>query len=275
MPPRRSTRKGAAASRPKQPEHEVKASPLPSPPPSPSEEEELLDAAMLDDEEMALAGTEAERAAAEGEQAKQIPAKGYVPGYNALKTFNGQVYSGMAIGGSHKWNYDQGVWTETKTEPDLWRVDFQTNKRRARNAPKNSGAPVGTEYHWLIVAHQHVKKLDANTYSTHLEGSKYKLAHKSVASNSWSIPTVKKQRERELDLLEDAKRRIQGLPPVMTDEKVKSETLEKGQRKLDTLFGKASKVKRDREDEKPASPSKRLKAETQTSVLPCSPTLSD
>lgn len=81
----------------------------------------------------------------------------YVPGsggYNALKSFNGQVYSGMAVGGSHTWNYDQGVWKETKAEPDLWKIDFETKKRRSKNAPENSGAAVGTEYHWLIVAHQ-------------------------------------------------------------------------------------------------------------------------
>lgn len=81
----------------------------------------------------------------------------YVPGsggYNALKSFNGQVYSGMAVGGSHTWNYDQGVWKETKTEPDLWKIDFETTKRRNKNAPQGSGAAVGTEYHWLIVAHQ-------------------------------------------------------------------------------------------------------------------------
>ena len=75
-------------------------------------------------------------------------------GYNALKSFKGQVYSGMAVGGSHTWNYDQGVWKETKEEPDLWKIDYATTKRRARRAPKGSGAPVGTEYHWLIVAHQ-------------------------------------------------------------------------------------------------------------------------
>lgn len=78
----------------------------------------------------------------------------YAGGYNALKSFNGQIYSGMAIGGSHTWNYDQGVWKETKEEPDLWKIDFKTTKRRARNAPKGSGAPVGTVYHWFIVAHQ-------------------------------------------------------------------------------------------------------------------------
>ena len=142
-------------------------------------------------------------------------------GYDALKSFNGQVYKGMAIGGSHTWNYDPGIWKETKVEPDLWKIDFDTKKRRAKNAPKGSGAPVGTEYHWIIVAHQHVKKIDANTYETRLVGSKYKLAHKNASSNSWSVNTVKAQREREVELLEDAKRRIQGLPPVLAVEKVR------------------------------------------------------
>lgn len=75
-------------------------------------------------------------------------------GYNVLKSFNGQFYSGMAVGGSHTWNYDQGVWKETKEEPDLWKINYETKKRRAKTAPAGSGAPVGAEYHWLIVAHQ-------------------------------------------------------------------------------------------------------------------------
>ncbi|KAL4894988.1 hypothetical protein BDV59DRAFT_174248 [Aspergillus ambiguus] len=157
-------------------------------------------------------------------------------GYNSLKSYKGQVYSGMAVGGSHTWNYDQGVWQETKEEPDLWRINYQTNKRRAKKAPQGSGAPVGTEYHWLIVGHQLVKKVDANTYETKLTGSKYKLAYKSASSNSWSIPTVKKQRDREVELLEDAKQRVQGLPAVLASEKVKVEKREKGQQRLDRMF---------------------------------------
>ncbi|EED12818.1 conserved hypothetical protein [Talaromyces stipitatus ATCC 10500] len=160
-------------------------------------------------------------------------------GYNALKTFRGQVYSGMAIGGSHKWNYDQGVWKETKVEPDRWEIDYNATKRRARKAPKGSGVPVGTEYHWFIIAHQYVVKQDDNTYETHLVGSKYKLAHKSISATAWSVPTVKAQRERETDILEDAKRRVQGLPPVLAAEKAKvGARQEKGQQTLDTLFGK-------------------------------------
>lgn len=78
----------------------------------------------------------------------------FTGGYNALKSHKGQIYSGMAVGGSHTWTYDEGTWTETKEEPDLWRIDYRTDKRRKKRAPKGSGAPVGTEYHWLIVGHQ-------------------------------------------------------------------------------------------------------------------------
>jgi len=71
-----------------------------------------------------------------------------------------------------------------------------------------------------------------------------------AASNSWSVPTVKAQREREVELLEDAKRRVSGLPPVLAGEKVKVEKKERGQQKLDALFGMAGGgVKRKREEQ--------------------------
>lgn len=105
-----------------------------------------VDTALLDEEENPLEVGEADEVV--------TPSKKTYAGYNALKSHEGQLYSGMAIGGSHTWNYEPGVWKETKEEPDLWRIDYRTNKRRARNAPKGSGAPVGTEYHWLIVGHQ-------------------------------------------------------------------------------------------------------------------------
>lgn len=112
--------------------------------------DESVDTALLDEEENPVEVGEADTVSGRSKKAYAVGAAGY----NALKTHQGQLYSGMAIGGSHTWNYDPGVWKETKEEPDLWRVDYRTNKRRARNAPKGSGAPVGTEYHWLIVGHQ-------------------------------------------------------------------------------------------------------------------------
>ncbi|KAM0258116.1 hypothetical protein ACHAQJ_004021 [Trichoderma viride] len=207
--------------------------------PTPSDEDNAaidpMDPILLDEEVM----SEAEQSPANKKAASQAYAIGG-GGYNSLKSFNGQYYSGMAVGGSHTWNYDGGVWHEVKEEPDLWKMDYKTNKRRAKKAPERSGAPVGTEYHWLIVAHQHVRKIDANTYETNLEGSKYKLAHKGATSNSWSIPTIKGQREREVELLEDAKRRVQGLPPVLGSEKVKVKVVEKGQQKLEDMLSKSS-----------------------------------
>jgi len=47
-------------------------------------------------------------------------------------------------------------------------------------------APVGTEYNWYILAHQNVRKLDANNYSTSMTGLKYKLAHKRAEIGKWS-----------------------------------------------------------------------------------------
>src|SRR5215203_7019667 len=98
--------------------------------------------------------------------------------YNEYKNFEGQQYTGMKVGRSHKWYYDKGEWKETKITPDLWEISYAVTKRRAGKAPEGSGVPVGTEYHWYILAHQNVRKLNANDYTTTLTGLKYKLAHK-------------------------------------------------------------------------------------------------
>ena len=107
--------------------------------------------------------------------------------YNAFKEFHGQKYTGMKIGRSHKWNYDKGVWKETKVTPDLWEFHFSVTKRRAGHAPEGSGAPVGTDYHWYILADQNVEKLDANSYSTDMKGLKFKIAHKRANNDKWSL----------------------------------------------------------------------------------------
>src|SRR5215831_5240327 len=93
----------------------------------------------------------------------------------------------MKVGRSHKWYYEQGVWKEKKVMPDKWEFTYAVNKRRAGNAPEGSGVPVGTEYHWYILADQNVKKLDANNYSTSMIGVKYKLAHKRSTNEKWSV----------------------------------------------------------------------------------------
>ena len=81
---------------------------------------------------------------------------------------------------------NKGEWKEKKVTPDKWQFTFNVTKRRAGHAPEGSGVPVGTEYHWYILANQIVKKLDANKYTTSMLGLKYKLAHKRADSDRWS-----------------------------------------------------------------------------------------
>jgi hypothetical protein len=120
--------------------------------------------------------------------------------YNEFKEHEGQRYSGMKIGRSHKWYYDQGEWKEKKITPDLWQIGYAVTKRRAGRAPEGSGVPVGTEYHWYILAHQNTAKQTANDYTTTLSGLKFKIAHKRAGSEKWSA-TPRTQRKRMITFL--------------------------------------------------------------------------
>jgi hypothetical protein len=118
--------------------------------------------------------------------------------YGDLKEFGGKVYSGMAIGGEHSWLYPNGLWQERKVAPDRWTFAFSSLKRRARSAPEGSGAPVGTGYHWFILAHQKVRKLDKDSYETSMEGIKFKIAHKRPHWRDWSTEYPDQEPEREI-----------------------------------------------------------------------------
>lgn len=120
--------------------------------------------------------------------------------YNDFKEHEGQRYTGMKIGRSHKWYYDQGEWKERKITPDLWQIGYAVTKRRAGRAPEGSGVPVGTEYHWYVLAHQNTTKQSANDYTTSLTGLKFKIAHKRAGSEKWSA-TPRTQRKRMIVFL--------------------------------------------------------------------------
>lgn len=122
--------------------------------------------------------------------------------YNEFKEFEGKQYTGMAIGRSHKWHYDKGTWKETKITPDLWQISYAVTKRRAGKAPEGSGVPVGTAYHWYILAHQNVTKLNANDYTTSMTGLKFKLSHKRAEKGKWSS-TTKTQRKHLVNFLKE------------------------------------------------------------------------
>jgi hypothetical protein len=114
--------------------------------------------------------------------------------YDEAKQFDGKRYTGMKVGRSHRWKYDAGDWRERKVTPDDWTFTYEVKKRRAGRAPEGSGAPVGTGYHWYVLADQFVEKLDANTYSTAMSGLKVKLAHKRAGSDKWSASDAAQRR---------------------------------------------------------------------------------
>lgn len=130
--------------------------------------------------------------------------------YDDLKLHEGRAYTGMRVGGSHEWEYDGGRWRETKLGPDQWSFGYATPKRRRHAAPPGSGAPEGTMFHWLLVAHQRVRKVDANTYETFMEGSKWKLGHRRPSWRRWSseYPGRPSARDRMIEILEDTLARL-------------------------------------------------------------------
>ncbi|MBO9727089.1 MAG: hypothetical protein J7623_00475 [Chitinophaga sp.] len=131
--------------------------------------------------------------------------------YNEFKEFEGKHYTGMKVGRSHKWNYDPGVWRETKITPDLWELFYAVTKRRAGHAPEGSGVPVGTGYHWYILAHQNVFKLNEDDYSTTMSGLKFKLAHKRAGKNKWSA-TAGTQRKHLIGFLQQMITQLKSAP---------------------------------------------------------------
>lgn len=122
--------------------------------------------------------------------------------YDEFKQHEGRRYTGMKVGRSHKWYYDKGEWKEKKITPDLWEFSYAVTKRRAGRAPEGSGVPVDTAYHWYILAHQNVCKLNANDYTTSMTGLKFKIAHRRADSGKWSA-TQKTQRKRMIRFLQD------------------------------------------------------------------------
>lgn len=110
--------------------------------------------------------------------------------YDRAKNFNGQRYTGMAVGRTHNWHYDRGSWKEKKMTPEQWEFTYSVTKRRVGHAPEGSGVPVGTGYHWFILAHQFVEKLNADDYSTQMVGLKLKLAHKRADKSQWNASTT-------------------------------------------------------------------------------------
>ena len=125
--------------------------------------------------------------------------------YDELKTYGNKIYTGMKVGRSHFWNYNNGKWNETKLAPDRWTFNFNSLKTRAYAAPANSGATVQTKYHWYIIADQMATKIDSNSYMTSMNGVKFKVGHKRPhwRTFSYNYPEQESYKERIIKILEN------------------------------------------------------------------------
>ncbi|MFX1357996.1 MAG: hypothetical protein ACFFA8_12030 [Promethearchaeota archaeon] len=124
--------------------------------------------------------------------------------YDNLKSYKNTIYSGMKVGGTHHWNYNNGKWFETKEAPDRWKISFQSVKTRINPAPQNTGAHIGTKFHWYIIADQIATKIDNDSYMTLMNGVKFKVGHKRPhwKTFSYNYPEQISYRERIIEILE-------------------------------------------------------------------------
>jgi hypothetical protein len=147
--------------------------------------------------------------------------------YNRAKEFQGRQYTGMAVGRTHHWYYDKADWKEKKITPDKWEFAYSTMKRRAGRAPEGSGVPVGTGYHWFILAHQYVEKQNANDYTTQMAGLKFKLSHKRAAKHNWSA-SANAQKKNLVQILKsliaELEREPEQVAPILLDFHYKDKT---------------------------------------------------
>ncbi|MFW9987674.1 MAG: hypothetical protein ACFFC3_03380 [Candidatus Odinarchaeota archaeon] len=125
--------------------------------------------------------------------------------YDSLKTYKNKKYSGMRVGGSHYWNYNNGKWHETKEAPDKWSFKFNSIKTRVNPAPTNSGAKINTKFHWYIIADQIATKIDNNSYMTSMNGIKFKIGHKRPywKTFSYMYPEQVPYKQRIIKILEE------------------------------------------------------------------------
>lgn len=131
--------------------------------------------------------------------------------FDDTKEFNGKKYTGMSVGGEHHWQYPDGVWDERKISPDAWSFKFTSLKQRVKAAPVGSGVPLGTGYHWYIVADQKVEKIDADTYTTVMQGAKFKIGHKRPywRGFSYSYPGQMSYRQKVIEVLKETIRDLE------------------------------------------------------------------
>lgn len=134
-----------------------------------------------------------------------------------VKEHRGQDYAGSRVGSVHSW-WAPGTWQEVKLSPEKWGFEWAgTQERIKATAPPGSGADLGSEFHYLLVAHQFVRKADENTYESRVVGSKHQVGHKRAGWLQWSheYPGQESERDRIERLLIREARDPNGVPTTV------------------------------------------------------------
>ena len=130
--------------------------------------------------------------------------------YDDLKIYNDKIYTGMKVGSSHSWIYNNGKWFETKITPDKWTISFDSLKTRITPAPTKTGATRKTKFHWYIIADQIATKFDENSYMTSMKGVKFKVGHKRPdwRTFSYNYPNQISYKEHIMQILEETIKKL-------------------------------------------------------------------
>ena len=99
--------------------------------------------------------------------------------YNEFKIFEGKKYTGMRVGGRHKWYYEKGEWNEKKVTPDRWEFSYAVPKRRAGHAllivKKIPFVLESARYSWVQILLAQSRKLNRGVF--HDEGFDPSIHH--------------------------------------------------------------------------------------------------
>src|SRR3989442_7802655 len=91
----------------------------------------------------------------------------WIMAYDDLKEFEGETYTGVAIGGEHTWLYPNGLWRAKKGRAAPWVVTMPPIKKAGTRAPPRSGGPGGTRESPELPARPRGPEDDAHQYHDH------------------------------------------------------------------------------------------------------------
>jgi hypothetical protein len=131
-----------------------------------------------------------------------------------VKEHRGVEHSGSNVGANRSWAA-AGRWQEVKVGAEKWGFKWEGSQvRLGSQAPAGSGADLGSEFHYLVLGHQFVRKADSNTYESRLAGSKYQIGHKRPGWLLWSheYPGMESERDRIERILSREARNPNGIP---------------------------------------------------------------